>query len=206
MAESVSQKIGNKSGHIFNQGMMWLKKGAQIGAVIGAVAAVGSLFLAANVASMGLINVAIAAAGYGLVGAAGGAVAGLCSGGIFGTLKGMLTRPKPNGEQIMQDALNCEKPHVDVLTPAQEPQVAQQPEQAQAPQQPTANASALPQEALAELNAMTKTLNEIQANAQVASQSQQTEQLQPAAQASAAVPANWQQRVQPQPEATVRER
>jgi hypothetical protein len=192
MAESFTQTVADKTGHISNRLMNGLKKGAKIGAIVGVGLGLFTLFASTSILTMGASNIIMGAIGYSIIGAMSGAVSGSVLGGVLGGVKGLITRARPQGEQIMSDAEQC-LPGLQPqqgMAPQVQPQIA--PSQATPAAGPAASGGKLPQEAVADLERMTKTLNEIQANAAVSNAAQATQQ--PAA-------ANWQQRVHAQSQA-----
>lgn len=101
------ETLSNKTGHIFRQAINWLDNGAKIGAAIGAAIGIGFAIAAGGW---------IAAIGFPLVGILGGGFVGLNMGGLIGAAKGLITRSRPNGDQIMKDASKCEHPHQPQLS------------------------------------------------------------------------------------------
>src|SRR5687768_14805994 len=101
------KNLSNKVGHIFRQGINWLDNGAKIGAAIGAAIGIGFAIAAGGW---------IAALGFPLIGILGGGFVGLNMGGLLGAAKGMITRSRPNGDQIMKDASQCEHTHQPQLS------------------------------------------------------------------------------------------
>lgn len=195
--------VGTKTTHVLNQLWMGLKRGAQIGAVGGAIVGVGAVLT-------GTAAVTIPAViGYAVFGAVAGSLFGMNTGGFVGGIKGLITRSRPNGDKLMKNAEDCavEAPPAPSLEPETGKEQAQAPAKAPEEKKPDAekapagsvsvtnanaanapSAGAVPKEALAELKAMTDTLNQIQGNV-AASEAAPQEQAQPQ-------PQNWQARVQ----------
>ena len=166
MADGIFSKFGNKIRHTFSQMGSLLGKGLKYGGAIGAVVGAGVAIWAT--AGAGLIPVLLWGAFGGLLGGHTGGIIGGTIGGALGTLKGFVTRPKPDGDQIIEKAVaegTLQKPAAGV---EQAPSVSQ-PLQTISPQAPT------------DLQGLTAALKESHATA-------------PSAQA----PTSWQQRMAPE--------
>lgn len=185
---------GNKTKHVLSQVWLGLKRGAQIGAVVGVAFGVGSLIMGAAAFTLPAL------AGYAIMGGVVGSLFGMNTGGFVGGIKGLLTRAHPDGEALIKEAeAECGSPapqQPPIEKPCNTPQVApqqpqipavppQQPQPLQtAPQQP-ATPCVDKQQTLAELKAMTEALT----------QSQEKE-CPPSQQPAAAQPQSWQAREQ----------
>lgn len=223
MPQSALQKIGNKSGHMYRNVMQGMKRGMQLGIVGGAILGVGALFVTANIATMGSASLIMGVASYSVLGAAYGMTGGVGIGAILGSAKGLLTRPKPNGEQILENAVACsqEKEAQQGQEPVVQPEV---PAVKMAQQQglvatkspaidgrPT-NPPALPKDASNQLKEMTQTLSQMQTDAQTNAPAAPNAAQTPAptvdGSQTAAPQVNWQNRVQQpqQPPAEQRQR
>lgn len=158
--------IRDKTHHVLGRVWTGLKRGAEIGAVVGALFGIGTLlFGAAPFTIPALI-------GYGLSGAIAGSLFGMNTGGFIGGLSGLLSRPKPNGEALIAKAETCgeglrkpQQPQQAVPAPApQQPQhipSSQYPTAGQQePAAPAAGVCVKNNAVLEELDAMTAALNE----------------------------------------------
>lgn len=101
------ETLSTKVRHVFRQGVNWLDNGAKIGAAIGAAIGIGFAIAAGGW---------IAALGFPLLGILGGGFVGLNMGGFLGAAKGLITRSRPNGDQIMKDASQCNHAHQPQLS------------------------------------------------------------------------------------------
>lgn len=108
MADGIFKSAFRKLGHIAAETFSIAGKGLLIGATIGVVAAAATFLIMGGglpaLAGFGALKFA----GALTLGTAVGASTGLGTGAAVGWLKGVFTRPRPNGEQIMADALNKE--------------------------------------------------------------------------------------------------
>ena len=101
MAELNTRWVSNKMAHILGSQLDGIKKWGKVGLVAGAVVGLVAALVAPAAISIGGLAIA------GLGGAAVWGATGAIMGGFLGGLKGMLTRPDPNVEQIMEDAGRC---------------------------------------------------------------------------------------------------
>lgn len=181
--------LGTKSRHVLGQMWLGLKRGAQLGAIGGAIIGVGALFIGSTAVSVP------AFLGYLALGTLTGSMFGMNAGGYFGAIKGLFTRARPNGDALVREAEGCAPQQ---LPPAPEaPGQAQQQEGGKdageispddekapaaasvsvvTPQNPQPGVT-ISQEALGDLQKMTQALQQIQANAKVAGQQQPTPQV-----------------------------
>lgn len=213
----MANRVTEKTGHVLGQVWMGLKRGAQIGAIGGALIGIGML-----VAGTAAVTIP-ALVGYTIAGGVIGSLCGMNTGGFVGGIKGLLTRAKPKGDAIMQEANACAQDGVEQQPQQGQEQAAPAPQVAPAPApqdlpapkgsgknpapsavsvsnpQATAPAAgnAMPAGALAELQAMTQTLNEMQTDAAAAQAQPAAQQPQTAAPAQQP-PQNWQARVEQQ--------
>jgi hypothetical protein len=181
MGRGITDAIGDKSRHMWENTKNHMVKGVRAGAAIGAALGVVGLFLFTSVASGGLGAILGGMLFAGIGGGFLGSVSGLGIGGAFGALKGALTRTRPDGDHIVQEAV-AEGQSKLPMPEQQQGQVVSAPAQGQ-----------MPAAAVADLREMTRTLNEIKANQGAATQ-------------GAASPVSWRDRVQTQQPAVAPQR
>ncbi|MCH2547893.1 MAG: hypothetical protein MK052_09840 [Alphaproteobacteria bacterium] len=161
MPQNIFQKTGNQAAHVTQRIKMGIRTGARVGAIAGAAIGVGALFVTANVMTMGSANLLVGMASFALAGSVGGAIGGMSLGGVAGAVRGLLTRPKPNGDQITDNALECGKDAEQPAPPEKQkgaaPTVAQTRANATQPKQ---RASGLSQEAMDEVTNLTRQMNQ----------------------------------------------
>lgn len=183
----MANRVGNKTKHVLSQVWLGLKRGAQIGAVVGVAFGVGSLIMGAAAFTLPAL------AGYAIMGGVVGSLFGMNTGGFVGGVKGLLTRAKPNGEALIKEAqTECggpapQQPQKDApgVAPQQQPPAPEVTTQPQEQQPPAAGVGVHNPKAMEELKAMTEAL----------AQSQEKE-CAPQQQPPAAQPQSWQAREQ----------
>lgn len=181
--------IGNKTKHVLSQMWLGMKRGAQLGAIGGAV--VGGIMMATSATALAFLSGPVGFIGALLIGGAVGSALGMNTGGFIGGLKGLVTRAKPDGDAMMKEAEACAQLAPAPAAPQQEagqalpapPGTGKNPAHAAVGvTNPDAkSAGPVTQEALKDLKSLTQTLNQIQANAEATPPPQQPAQAQPAA-------------------------